>query len=100
MHSGRDSKHLRHRHVCPRAPSPCPPGPPDIPAPRCPGSSASSPDTAIAFLHAPDGFAATLGALPADVAVGLREGMVDVKVCAIDAVWSGLRFVYRLADRR
>lgn len=33
-------------------------------------------------------------------AVGLREGMVDVKVCAIDAVWSGLRFVYRLADRR
>lgn len=33
-------------------------------------------------------------------AVGLREGMVDVKVCAIDAVWSGLKFVYRLADRR
>jgi hypothetical protein len=33
-------------------------------------------------------------------AIGLREGMVDVKVCAIDAVWSGLRFVYRLADRR
>ena len=33
-------------------------------------------------------------------AVGLREGMVDVKVCAIDAVWSGLKFVYRLVDRR
>lgn len=33
-------------------------------------------------------------------ATGLREGMVDVKVCAIDAVWSGLRFVYRVADRR
>lgn len=33
-------------------------------------------------------------------ATGLREGMVDVKVCAIDAVWSGLKFVYRLADRR
>ena len=33
-------------------------------------------------------------------AIGLREGMVDVKVCAIDAVWSGLKFVYRLADRR
>ena len=33
-------------------------------------------------------------------AVGLREGMVDVKVCAIDAVWSGLKFVYRVADRR
>jgi hypothetical protein len=33
-------------------------------------------------------------------AIGLREGMVDVKVCAIDAVWSGLKFVYRVADRR
>lgn len=115
----------------------------------------------VAFVHAPDGFAQTLGALPDGVvtvaddaaaldlavffttradelpaafrrlgrrvypggtlwiawpkkaakvatdltedvvrAVGLREGMVDVKVCAIDAVWSGLKFVYRLADRR
>lgn len=115
----------------------------------------------LAFVGAPDGFAATLGALPEGVemvesdagpldlavffttradaltaafqrlgprvhpggtlwigwpkkaskvptdvtedvvrAVGLREGMVDVKVCAIDAVWSGLKFVYRLADRR
>lgn len=33
-------------------------------------------------------------------AIGLEAGMVDVKVCAIDAVWSGLKFVYRLADRR
>lgn len=33
-------------------------------------------------------------------AIGVREGMVDVKVCAIDAVWSGLKFVYRVADRR
>jgi len=30
---------------------------------------------------------------------GLAEGLVDVKVCAIDATWSGLRFVRRLADR-
>lgn len=30
---------------------------------------------------------------------GLEAGMVDVKVCAIDAVWSGLKFVYRLSDR-
>ena len=30
---------------------------------------------------------------------GLAAGMVDVKVCAIDAVWSGLKFVYRLSDR-
>ncbi len=31
--------------------------------------------------------------------LGLGAGLVDNKVCAIDAVWSGLRFVYRLADR-
>lgn len=32
--------------------------------------------------------------------VGLAAGLVDNKVCAIDATWSGLRFVYRLSDRR
>ena len=31
--------------------------------------------------------------------VGLDAGLVDNKVCAIDGTWSGLRFVYRLADR-
>jgi len=31
--------------------------------------------------------------------VGLAAGLVDVKVCAIDEVWSGLKFVRRLADR-
>ena len=31
--------------------------------------------------------------------IALERGMVDVKVCAIDAVWSGLKLVYRLADR-
>jgi hypothetical protein len=30
---------------------------------------------------------------------GLEQGLVDVKVCAIDATWSGLAFVRRLADR-
>jgi hypothetical protein len=30
---------------------------------------------------------------------GLAGGLVDNKVCAIDATWSGLRFVVRLADR-
>ena len=30
---------------------------------------------------------------------GLEAGLVDNKVCAIDDVWSGLRFVFRLADR-
>jgi len=31
--------------------------------------------------------------------VGLAAGLVDVKVAAVDATWSGLKFVYRLADR-
>lgn len=31
--------------------------------------------------------------------IGLEKGMVDVKVCAIDDVWSGLKFVLRLKDR-
>ena len=29
----------------------------------------------------------------------LANGLVDVKVCAVDADWSGLKFVYRLKDR-
>lgn len=29
----------------------------------------------------------------------LDHGLVDVKVCAIDATWSGLKLVRRLADR-
>jgi hypothetical protein len=32
--------------------------------------------------------------------VALANGLVDNKVCAIDEVWSGLRLVYRLQDRR
>lgn len=31
--------------------------------------------------------------------VGLAAGLVDVKVCAVDAAWSGLKFVRRVADR-
>jgi hypothetical protein len=30
---------------------------------------------------------------------GLAAGLVDNKVCAIDEVWSGLRFVVRVVDR-
>jgi hypothetical protein len=32
-------------------------------------------------------------------AVGLEAGLVDNKVCAIDEVWAGLRFVVRVRDR-
>jgi hypothetical protein len=30
---------------------------------------------------------------------GLAAGLVDVKICAIDDDWSGLKFVYRKEDR-
>ncbi|HNP06444.1 MAG TPA: hypothetical protein PKN99_02405 [Cyclobacteriaceae bacterium] len=30
---------------------------------------------------------------------GLANGLVDVKVCAVDEVWSGLKFMYRVKDR-
>jgi hypothetical protein len=31
--------------------------------------------------------------------IGLERGLVDVKVCAIDETWSGLKFVIRLKHR-
>ncbi len=30
----------------------------------------------------------------------LNIGLVDVKVCSVDEDWSGLKFVYRLKDRK
>ncbi len=32
--------------------------------------------------------------------IGLANALVDVKVCAVDEIWSGLKFVRRLKDRR
>ena len=29
----------------------------------------------------------------------LKNGLVDVKVCSVNEIWSGLKLVYRLADR-
>ena len=31
--------------------------------------------------------------------IGLANGLVDVKVAAVDHIWSGLKFVYRKRDR-
>ena len=31
--------------------------------------------------------------------LGLEQGLVDIKVCAVDDVWSGLKFVFRKEDR-
>lgn len=30
---------------------------------------------------------------------GLAEGLVDIKICAVDETWSGLKFVRRMKDR-
>ena len=32
--------------------------------------------------------------------IGLAHGLVDIKVCAVDEKWSGLKFVYRIKDRK
>ena len=32
--------------------------------------------------------------------IGLAAGLVDVKVCAVSDVWSGLKFVRRVKDRK
>lgn len=32
--------------------------------------------------------------------IGLSNGLVDIKVCAVDETWSGLKFVYRTKDRK
>ncbi|HYN14870.1 MAG TPA: DUF3052 domain-containing protein [Terriglobales bacterium] len=31
---------------------------------------------------------------------GLAAGLVDIKVCAVNEVWSGLKFVIRVKDRK
>lgn len=33
-------------------------------------------------------------------AIGLGAGLVDVKVCAVTDIWSGLKFVRRVKDRK
>ena len=53
----------------------------------------------IAWPKRASGVATDLGDGPVRE-LGLAAGLVDNKVCAIDETWSGLRFVYRVADRR
>ena len=52
----------------------------------------------IAWPKRPSGVASALSENPVRE-IGLANGLVDNKVCAIDDTWSGLRFVYRRADR-
>ena len=32
--------------------------------------------------------------------IGLKNGLVDVKICAVNEIWSGLKFIYKLKDRK
>ena len=32
--------------------------------------------------------------------IGLKNGLVDIKVCAVDKIWSGLKFVIPIKDRK
>jgi len=31
--------------------------------------------------------------------IGLASGLVDTKICAVNDIWSGLKFMFRLKDR-
>lgn len=59
------------------------------------------PDAGMIWIAWPKKTSGVATELTEDVvrATGLEMGLVDVKVCAIDATWSGLKFVRRLRDR-
>ena len=61
---------------------------------------ALAPDGTL-WISWPKGAAGVATDLTEDVVrtIGLATGLVDVKVCAVDDVWSGLKFVRRLKDR-
>lgn len=42
------------------------------------------------------------GSLNGDIVreIGLKNGLVDVKICSLDETWSALKFVIRVKDRR
>ena len=67
-----------------------------------PALAAALSDDGMAWISWPKKAAKAETDLTEDVvrAIGLRAGLVDVKVCAVAEVWSGLKFVRRLADRK
>lgn len=67
-----------------------------------PALSAALADDGAVWISWPKRVAKVETDLTEDVvrAIGLHAGLVDVKVCAVDEVWSGLKFVRRLADRK
>lgn len=69
------------------------------------------PGMKAAFVDAPNHYVDLLGGLPhpihllalpgrdMDFVHFFAAGLVDVKICAVDEDWSGLKFVYRTEDR-
>lgn len=66
-----------------------------------PGLKAALTQTGLLWISWPKGSSGVATDVNENVvrAIGLDNGLVDVKVAAIDATWSGLKFVYRLKDR-
>jgi hypothetical protein len=62
---------------------------------------AKMPDNGIVWVAWPKKSSGVATDLTEDIVrrIGLAARLVDVKVCAIDATWSGLKFVRRLRDR-
>jgi hypothetical protein len=67
-----------------------------------PAMARSLADDGTVWISWPKKSAKTDSDLTEDVvrAIGLAAGLVDVKVCAVDDLWSGLKFVRRLVDRK
>jgi hypothetical protein len=68
---------------------------------RLPGWKAALADDGMLWISWPKKTSSLETDLSGDVvrAAGLASGLVDVKVCAVDDDWSGLKFVYRVKDR-
>jgi hypothetical protein len=57
-------------------------------------------DTRLMAVHAPPGYASWLGTLPSGATFVSRAGpSVDIEVCAVTDVWSGLKLVVRKERR-
>jgi len=74
-------------------------------AERLPKSLAAIARTGTVWVWWPKKSSARYKAGPRDLTedtvrdLALELGVVDVKVCAVDETWSGLKLVYRLGDR-
>jgi hypothetical protein len=69
---------------------------------RFPRLSSALADQGVVWISWPKKTSPLSGDLDENVVreVGLRTGLVDVKVCAVDDDWSGLKFVRRLQNRQ